>query len=100
MGTWTLFEGENATTNSIWGILGFDTAAKGVKHIGAVYDIPPSAFPTDCQLRLVTHISEPDNDPVTTVPVVGNLFKHVDESRKKPETIVLIQPHIIENADE
>ncbi len=100
LGTWTLFEGENAATNSIWGMLGFDTAAKGVKHIGAVYDIPPSAFPTDCQLRLVTHISEPDNDPVTTVPVVGNLFKHVDESRKKPETIVLIQPHIIENADE
>lgn len=99
LGTWTLFEGENAATNSIWGMLGFDTAAKGVKHIGAVYDIPPSAFPDNCQLRLVTHISEPDKDPVTTVPVIGNLFKHIDESKRKPETIVLVQPHIVKGEE-
>ena len=96
LGTWTLFDGENAATNSIWGMLGFDTAAKGVKHIGAVYDIPPSAFPDNCQLRLVTHISEPDKDPVTTRPVIGNLFKHVDESKRRPETMILVQPHIVE----
>lgn len=99
LGTWSLFEGDNAATNSIWGMLGFDTAAKGVKHIGAVYDIPMSSFPDDCQMQLVTHISEPSKDPVTSLPIVGDLFKHVDESRRKPETIILIQPHIIEERE-
>ena len=96
LGTWSIFEGAEGIANSIWGMLGFDTAAKGVRHLGAVYDLPPSAFPDDCQMQLVNHISQPSQDPVTTLPIVGNLFKHVDESRKRPETIVLIQPQIID----
>lgn len=86
MGTWTLFEGENTTTNSIWGMLGFDTAAKGVKHIGAVYDIPPSAFPTDCQLRLVTHISEPDNVLLRQFPSLAtysNMLMKAGKNQKR-----------------
>ncbi len=100
LGSWTLFEGENVATNSVWGMLGFDTAAKGVRHLGAVYDLPPWAFSENCQLRLTNHISQPDNDPVTTVPIVGDLFKHLDTSKRKPETIILIQPHLIENAED
>lgn len=99
LGTWSIFEGAQGVANSIWGMLGFDTAAKGVRHLGAVYDIPPASFPNDCQMQLVTHVSEPSKDPVTTLPIVGDLFKHVDESRRKPETIVLIQPHIIRDAE-
>ena len=95
LGRWSIFEGAEGIANSIWGMLGFDTAAKGVRHLGAVYDLPPASFPDDCQMQLVNHISQPGQDPVTTLPIVGDLFKHVDESRRKPETIVLIQPHII-----
>ncbi len=95
LGTWSIFEGAEGIANSIWGMLGFDTAAKGVRHLGAIYDLPPASFPDDCQMQLVNHISQPGQDPVTTLPIVGDLFKHVDESRRKPETIVLIQPHII-----
>ncbi len=99
LGTWSLFDGENASANSVWAMLGFDTAAKGVRHLGAVYDLPPSAFPDDCQLRLVNHISEPDKEIVTTKPVVANLFKHVDESKRRPETIILVQPHIVQTEE-
>jgi len=99
LGTWSIFEGAEGIANSIWGMLGFDTATKGVRHLGAVYDIPAASFPNDCQMQLVTHISEPSKDPVTTLPIVGDLFKHVDESRRKPETIVLIQPHIVKDAE-
>lgn len=95
LGTWSIFEGAEGIANSIWGMLGFDTAAKGIKHLGAVYELPPASFPDDCQMQLITHISQPSLDPVTTLPIVGDLFKHVDESRRRPETIVLIQPHIV-----
>ncbi|HPQ51568.1 MAG TPA: hypothetical protein PKZ89_07860, partial [Alphaproteobacteria bacterium] len=99
LGTWSIFEGAKGIANSIWGMLGFDTAAKGVKHLGAVYNIPPASFPDDCQMQLVTHISQPSLDPVTTLPIVGDLFKHVDESRRKPETIILVQPHLLKEED-
>ncbi|MCC3860187.1 hypothetical protein [Pseudemcibacter aquimaris] len=100
LGTWTLFEGENAKLNSIWAMLGFDTATKGVKHLGAVYDIPMSDFPDDCQLQLVTHVSDPSKETVGTLPVLANLFKHEDTRRKRPETVILVQPTIIEPGEE
>ncbi len=100
LGTWNIFEGAEGIANSIWGMLGFDTAAKGVKHLGAMYDLPPTAFPDTGQMRLINHISLPDNDPVTTIPVVSDLFKHIDESRKRPETLILVQPHELENLTE
>lgn len=99
LSTWSIFEGAEGIENSIWGMLGFDTAAKGVSHLGAVYDLTPDAFSETVQMQLVNHISLPDNDPVTTIPVVGELFKHVDESRKKPETLIFIQPHLLDLED-
>lgn len=95
LGTWDLFQGAEGVANSIWSMLGFETAVKGVKQLGAVYDIPPSAFSDPCQMQLVTHISLPKGDPVTTVPLVADLFKHVDESKRKPKLLILVQPHIL-----
>jgi flagellar biosynthesis chaperone FliJ len=95
LGTWNLFKGQEGAANSIWGMLGFETAVKGVKHIAAIYNIPPSIFPDQFQMQLVTHISQPKKDPVSTIPLVGDLFKHKDESKRRPELIVLIQPHMI-----
>ncbi len=50
--------------NAIWSQLGFGTAVKGVNHIGAVF--PASVASNPCPLKLVTHISLPKEDPVST----------------------------------
>ena len=73
LGTWKVYEGEEGMKNSIWKSLGFETAKKGVEHLGAVFDVPPEALSGPCPLQLVTHISLPKDDPVTTVPVVASL---------------------------
>jgi hypothetical protein len=55
--------------NSIWHTLGFETALKGVKKLGSVYELPPSIMSGPCPVRLVTHITLPKGDPVMTQPV-------------------------------
>ncbi len=99
LGTWELFKGAEGIGNSIWGMLGFETAVKGVKHLGAVYDVPQSVFDDPCQVQLVTHISQPKTDPVSTIPLVGDFFKHNDASKKSSEMIIFIQPHILNEAE-
>lgn len=84
LGTLALYEGPKGVAKSIWHSMGFETALKGVKHLGAVYDVPPSALEGPCPLQLVTHISKPKADPVTTQPVVVNIEKP-DVSALAPE---------------
>ena len=72
LGTIALFEGAKGVARSIWNSLGFGTAVKGAKHIGAVF--PASAVKGPCSpLKLVTHISLPKQDPVMTQVVVADI---------------------------
>lgn len=86
LGDFTMyFEGEEGATRSIWNDLGFATAVKGVDGLGALYDLPPAAFEGPCPLRVVTHISLPDGDPVKTQAVISYL--KTDAQGKNPEII-------------
>jgi len=91
LGDFTMyFEGEEGATRSIWNQLGFGTAVKGVKGLGAIYDLPPAALKGPCPLRVVTHISQPSGDPVTTQSIVSYLsagkdIKHINVMANLPE---------------
>ena len=97
IGSLRIYEGAKGIANSIWHSMGFGTAVKGVKHLGAVFDVPPAALSGPCPLQLVTHISLPKQDPVSTMPVVGELFRSKPESESNFD--VLIQPRLVENAE-
>lgn len=99
LGSISLFEGAKAITNSIWHFLGFETALKGAQHIGAVFNISPSVFDGPCPAQLIIHITQPDKDPVTTIPVVGELFKQSAEPAKAT-TMILMRPHIVKMQEE
>lgn len=55
----------------LWKLLGFETANKGMRSIGALFKIDPSDLeePVD----VVTHATLPKESPVTTVPVISRL---------------------------
>lgn len=99
------FNGKKGQENAIWKNMGFDTATKGVKHLVTEYDLPSEVVNGPCPVRLTNHISLPDNDPVTTVPLLGDipmlgtLFRSEDEREKNRNLIVLVTPQIIENQE-
>ncbi len=106
LGTFALrFAGEKGIENSIWHMLGFETAVKGVKRLGTVYDIPDEVLGGPCPLRLVTHVTEPKKDPVTTIPLLGDipmmgeLFRGRDSLPKK-NLQILVTPQILDAAEE
>lgn len=55
----------------LWKLLGFETANKGMRSIGALFKIDPSDL--DEPVDLVTHATLPEESPVTTVPVINRL---------------------------
>lgn len=95
------FSGKDGQENAIWNRLGFDTATKGVRHLVTEYDLPSEVANGPCPVRLTNHISLPDNDPVTTVPLLGDipmlgsLFKSETERDENRNLITFITPHII-----
>ena len=98
LGTIKFYEGLKGMKNSIWHSLGFETALKGANHIGAVYRLPKSAYKGPCPMRVVTHVTEPKKDPVTTVPLIGELFKSGNK-KDKANPIILIRPTIVQEAE-
>lgn len=81
-------EGRNAYVSSsltegvaqdagLWKLMGFETANKGMRSIGALFRIKPEdlANPMD----VVVHTTLPEESPVTTVPIANRL------SREDPE---------------
>lgn len=77
------FGGDKGFENSIWYQSGYDTAVKGVRHMGALYDIAPEDLMGDCGLASVTHLTLPGQDPVTTIPVLNRLFIDPKEAEGK-----------------
>ncbi len=92
-------EGRNAYVSSsltegvaqdagLWKLMGFETANKGMRSIGALFRIKPEdlANPMD----VVVHTTLPEESPVTTVPIANRL------SRENPEDDgnlnILVQP--------
>ncbi len=98
------FSGEEGQENAIWNRLGFDTATKGVQHLVTEYDLPSDVVNGPCPVRLTNHISLPDKDPVTTVPLLGDipmlgtLFKSEAERQEKQNLMMFITPHIINDS--
>ncbi len=98
------FEGADNIENAIWYQIGFNNASKGAQSIGAIFPVDVSIL-NDCPIYLVTHVSKPKADPVTTIPVLhqiptlGEMFNG-DVSDDKDNLIVLIRPTIIQQAEE
>ncbi len=99
LGRIKIFEGAEGVSNSIWHTMGFETAVKGVQHLGSVFNVPASAFDGGCPMRVVTHISQPKGNPVYTIPVIGELFRS-EEKDDKSDLMVFIRPALINTADE
>ncbi len=95
------FSGKEGQENAIWNRLGFGTATKGVKHLVTEYDLPSDVVNGPCPVRMTNHISLPDNDPVTTVPVLGDipmlgtLFKSESERNANRNLITLVTPRLV-----
>lgn len=93
------FQGEKGVQNSIWSNSGFETATKGIQSLGTVYTLPEKAIMGVCPLQVVTHVTLPKEDPVRTVPVLGeipllsSLFH--DGGDQKKDLQVVIKPRII-----
>ena len=64
------FQDKEGFKSAFWYLLGFETAKKGVQHLGTVYQLPPSVTSGPCPVRVVTHVTLPNGDPVMTQPVV------------------------------
>ncbi|MGB4107915.1 MAG: hypothetical protein WBK55_08990 [Alphaproteobacteria bacterium] len=94
------FGGEKGIQNSIWYQSGFDTAVKGVRHIGALYDIAPEDLMGECGLASVTHLTLPGQDPVTTVPFIKHLFVERDEGKNLRDLMIHITPAIVDTDSE
>ncbi|MEM6780815.1 MAG: hypothetical protein AAF569_03020 [Pseudomonadota bacterium] len=83
--------------NAAWSILGFGTATGGAKGIGAKFVLPDSVLAADCPVRLVTLISEPKKDPVSTIPLLadipmlGSAFKGKPASQRQ-NLIIQVTP--------
>jgi hypothetical protein len=91
-------EGPQGIENSIWYQSGFDTAVKGVKHIGAVFDVGPEELAGDCPLNLVTHVTMPDQEPgIGTTPIVSQLS--IDAAASDGKSLEDIQVEVKQATD-
>ncbi len=80
----------SAGEEGIWNRLGFSSAAKGVQTLGAHFALKPEdlAEPVD----LVIHTTLPEEDPVTTQPVVYRLsMENGSKVKLDPVTTTLAQ---------
>jgi len=97
------FSGKDGQENAIWSRLGFGTAKKGVRHLVTEYDLPSEVANGPCPVRLASHISLPDEDPVTTVPLLGDipmlgtLFRSGAEREENRNLITFITPHLVQD---
>lgn len=80
----------------LWKMMGFKTANKGMRSIGALFKIDREdlARPMD----VVVHTTLPEESPVTTVPIVGRLFRQGQEEDRNLQ--VLLQPSVTTIAQE
>lgn len=80
----------------LWKMMGFKTANKGMRSVGAVFKIRKEdlAKPMD----VVVHTTLPEESPVTTVPIVGRLFRQGETEDRNFD--VLIQPTLATIAQE
>ncbi|TQV77802.1 hypothetical protein [Denitrobaculum tricleocarpae] len=91
----SLTEG-TAQDAGLWRMMGFKTANKGMRSIGALFKIRREdlARPMD----LVVHTTLPEESPVTTVPIVGRLFRQGGKDERNLD--VLIRPTLATIAQE
>jgi len=97
-GAIALFDKDKAANNGVWNQLGFGTAQKGAKGVGAEFAITSPMLAAGQAMRVYAHITQPKNNPVNTIPVVfdismdpsskHNMLKVVavtlDEAAKQP----------------
>ena len=72
-GMLAFYGGEQGMQNAIWHQEGFDTAVNGIRAMGAVFPVTAADLEGPCPLRLVTHVTLPEEDPVKTQPLVSDL---------------------------
>ena len=91
----SLAEG-TAQEAGLWKVMGFETANKGMRSVGALFKIRKEDL--DKPMDLVVHTTLPEESPVTTVPIVGRLFR---QGQKEERTFdVLIEPTLATIAQE
>ncbi|MCC7304836.1 MAG: hypothetical protein IT558_01100 [Alphaproteobacteria bacterium] len=94
------FGGNEGIKNSIWYQSGFNTAVKGVQEMGAEFPgVTPEDLATQCGLTMVSHITAPERDPVSTIPVLGRLFidPQASAGKKEKDLLVYITPTLAAN---
>ena len=98
LGTFNI--GSNPLSNipGIWQMFGYDRAHAGARTVGAKFNIDRATFDRAGPLNVVTHITQPKLDPVSTIPMIGQLFRKNDKDFRV-ETIPFISPTIINEAD-
>ncbi|WP_282610696.1 hypothetical protein [Pelagibius sp. Alg239-R121] len=81
----------------LWKLMGFETANKGLRSIGVLFKIKKEDFvmPMD----VVVHTTLPEKSPVTTVPIVGRLFRKGAKNDDR-NLDVLIEPTLVTIAQE
>lgn len=92
----TFGAGQNPLSDmpGIWQQLGYDRAHAGARKVGATFNISPTMFDQLGPVSIVTHISRPKLDPVSTIPFVGKLFRN-GEDDFKIDQIIQVTPSII-----
>ncbi len=91
----SLTEG-TAQEAGLWNVMGFKTANKGMRSIGALFKIRKEDL--DKPMDLVVHTTLPEESPVTTVPIVGRLFRQGEKDERTFD--VLIEPALATIAQE
>ncbi|MBL4671635.1 MAG: hypothetical protein JKX81_05205 [Arenicella sp.] len=56
----------------LWQQLGFNTAVSGAKSLGSLFPVTPQMLANEA-INLVVHVTDPKQDPVTTIPYVFRL---------------------------
>ena len=65
---------ESVIHEAAWNILGFGSALKGPKAIGAKFKITKQDFQTSPRMTVVVHVTQPENKQVDTIPLVYGLL--------------------------
>lgn len=80
----------------LWKLMGFETANKGIRSLGALFRIKPDdlANPMD----VVVHTTLPEESPVTTVPIVNRLFR--EDPQDDRNLNIMVQPSLTTIAQE
>jgi len=81
LGTFSVPHGRDG----IWGRMRFGTAVEGIKSLGAFFPAGPRMFKTQ-PMTLVVHVTNPDAEPVTTIPfVIGLAIKYAEAATLRSE---------------